>query len=299
VNLNLKRTYVGGADGVRLHAVEAGTGPLVVLLHGTLQFWYFWRRQLPVLAQLFHVVAPDTRGVNLSSRPSGVDAYRPERLVEDVRAIADQAAVDTFHLVGHDFGAVVAWAFALTAPERLDRLVIMSGPHPDALQHALEHNAERQHASRYFNRYQREDSRLTQRLRADNFAFLDAGIVDAGLAAGWATEEDRKRYHEAWSQPGALEVVATYYQAAGLRVADDAGPAVGNYLPRRAHQRVTVPTMVLYGDADPHLRPVLYTGLGEWIDDLRLHRLRGAGHDLPLERGDDVNRLLVEFLTAR
>jgi pimeloyl-ACP methyl ester carboxylesterase len=114
--------YLHGADGVRLHAVHAGTGPLVVLLHGFPQFWYLWRRQIEPLAALFHVVAPDTRGINLSSRPPGLDAYRPQRHVEDVRAIADDLAVERFHLVGHDFGGMIAWAFALTYPERLDRL---------------------------------------------------------------------------------------------------------------------------------------------------------------------------------
>jgi pimeloyl-ACP methyl ester carboxylesterase len=169
----------------------------------------------------------------------------------------------------------------------------MSGPHPDALQHALEHDAEQQHASRYFNRYQREDSRLTQRFApTTSRSSTPASSIPAWPLAGPSRKIGSGTTRHGHS-PGPLEVAATYYQAAGVRVADDAGPAVGNSLPRRAHERVTVPTMVLYGDADPFLHPVLYTGLGEWIDDLRWHRMRGAGHELPIERGDDVNRLLV------
>jgi epoxide hydrolase 4 len=84
MNLEPNRGYVDAADGLRLHVAEAGRWPLVVLLHGTLQFWYFWRRQFAVLAERSHVIAPDTRGINLSSRPNGIDPYRPERLIEDV-----------------------------------------------------------------------------------------------------------------------------------------------------------------------------------------------------------------------
>jgi epoxide hydrolase 4 len=291
--------YLRGADGVRLHAVQAGTGQLVVLLHGFPQFWYLWRRQIEPLGELFHVVAPDTRGINLSSGPPDLNAYRPDRLVEDVRAIADDFGVERFHLVGHDFGGIISWAFALTYPRRLDRLVVMSAPHPDAFQVALEHDAEQQRASRYFNSHQRNDTRLVERFRADEFAFLDAGAIDPGLKQGWAGEEDRRRYHEAWSQPGALEAGSAYYKAAGLRVADDAGGAVGDYLPERAHPRVTTPTLVLYGEDDPYLRPVIYKDLDRWVDNLTMHSFAGAGHWIPLECADEVTALVVAFLSRR
>lgn len=295
--MDVEDLYIPGADGVRLHAVQAGTGQLVLLLHGFPQFWYLWRRQIEPLAARFHVIAPDTRGINLSSRPTGVDAYRPERLVEDVRALADDLALERFHLVGHNFGGIIAWAFALTYPERLDRLVVMSAPHPDAFQMALENDAEQQRASRYFNSHERNDTRLVERFRADEFAFLDAGVIEPGLDEGWVSEQDRRQYHEAWSQPGALEAGSAYYKAAGLRVADEAGGSVGNYLPHRTHPRVTTPTLVVYGDADPYLRPVIYEDLDRWVDDLTMYSLAGAGHWLPLQRADEVTRLLTHFLS--
>jgi epoxide hydrolase 4 len=126
---------------------------------------------------------------------------------------------------------------------------------------------------------------------------LDAGAIDPGLAQGWASDEDRRQYHEAWSQPGALEAGSAYYKAAGLRIADEAGGAVGNYLPHRAYPRATTPTLVMYGDADPYLRPVIYEDLGRWVDNLRMRSFAGAGHWLPLERGDEVTALLIAFLS--
>jgi epoxide hydrolase 4 len=101
--------------GVRLHVVEAGgAGRSVVLLHGFPEFWYSWHKQLPALANAgFHVVAADMRGYNLSDKPKNIDAYRTQILARDVARLLDNLGVETAHVVGHDWGAVVAWTFAM------------------------------------------------------------------------------------------------------------------------------------------------------------------------------------------
>src|SRR5690242_12831972 len=123
---------------VRLHVADAGNGPLVVLLHGFPEFWYTWRRQIPALAQAgFHAVAPDMRGYNLSDKPAGVRAYRVPALVEDVAGLIRACGAARATVIGHDWGGLVAWAFAMEHPEMLDRLVILNSPHPRAMARAI------------------------------------------------------------------------------------------------------------------------------------------------------------------
>jgi len=123
---------------VKLHAVEAGRGPLVVLLHGFPEFWWSWRLQIPALAAAgFHVVAPDLRGYNLSDRPPDVADYGLEHLAADVAGVIRAMGETKAHVVGHDWGGLVAWAFAMAYPEMLDRLAILNVPHPVRLERAL------------------------------------------------------------------------------------------------------------------------------------------------------------------
>jgi pimeloyl-ACP methyl ester carboxylesterase len=112
--------------GVRLHYVEAGQGPLVVLLHGFPEAWFSYRHQLGALAQAgFHAVAPDMRGHNLSSKPRGVRRYRLDLLARDVAERLRYCCAGRAVVVGHDWGALAAWHFAMRYPEMLDRLVIL------------------------------------------------------------------------------------------------------------------------------------------------------------------------------
>jgi pimeloyl-ACP methyl ester carboxylesterase len=118
---------------LRLHCAFAGPedGPLVVLLHGFPEFWWSWRHQIPALAAAgFRVVAPDMRGYNLSDKPLGVEAYRIEKLVGDVAGLIRALGRERAHIVGHDWGAVVAWEFAMRRPEMTERLAVLNVPHP-------------------------------------------------------------------------------------------------------------------------------------------------------------------------
>src|SRR5882672_9166962 len=121
---------------IELHAVTTGPkdGPVVVLLHGFPEFWYGWRKQIePLAAAGFHVIVPDQRGYNLSSKPSGVAAYSLTELVSDVIAIADQLDQEKIYLAGHDWGAAVAWSAALLHPQRVAKLVVLNVPHPSVM----------------------------------------------------------------------------------------------------------------------------------------------------------------------
>src|SRR5258705_5149413 len=115
----------------RLHYVEAGDGPLVILLHGFPEFWYGWRQQIdPLAAAGFRVVAPDMRGYNLSSKPDGVAAYDIDQLTADIRGLIQERGAESALLVGHDWGGSVAWATAMNHPEDVDRLGLLNPAHP-------------------------------------------------------------------------------------------------------------------------------------------------------------------------
>src|ERR1700761_1154253 len=123
---------------VRLHYVEAGHGPPVVLLHGFPDFWYSWRFQIPALAGAgFRVIAPDLRGYNLSSRPPDVSSYATGRLAGDVRDLIAERGVSRAFVAGHDWGAAVAWVTAMRHPEAVQRLAILNVPHPRRMLEAL------------------------------------------------------------------------------------------------------------------------------------------------------------------
>jgi epoxide hydrolase 4 len=125
-------------DGVSLHAVRAGAGPPVILLHGFPEHWISWRRQIAPLAEAgFSVIVPDLRGYNLSDRPAGRDAYYLRHLVADVRALVRTSGAPQAHIVGHDWGGVIAWAFAWMHPELTKSLVVLNAPHLDLYLHKV------------------------------------------------------------------------------------------------------------------------------------------------------------------
>ncbi|HMC71452.1 MAG TPA: alpha/beta hydrolase, partial [Mycobacteriales bacterium] len=135
----LREGYAEVGD-VRLHYVEAGNGPLIVLLHGFPEFWYGWRLQIaPLAAAGFRVVAPDLRGYNLSSKPDGAVAYGADKLADDVRGLIQERGAESALVVGHDWGGSVAWTLAMNHPEVVDRLAILNAAHPRKLNEGLRH----------------------------------------------------------------------------------------------------------------------------------------------------------------
>jgi pimeloyl-ACP methyl ester carboxylesterase len=117
--------------GLRLHCVEAGAGPLVVLLHGFPEFWYAWRHQIPALAAVgFRVVALDLRGYNTSDKPARVRDYRPRVLAQEVADLIVALSAGSAAVAGHDWGGGLAWLLAMQHPKRVERLVVLNAPHP-------------------------------------------------------------------------------------------------------------------------------------------------------------------------
>jgi pimeloyl-ACP methyl ester carboxylesterase len=270
-------------EDVRLHYVEAGKGPLVVLLHGFPEFWFGWRRQIPAVAAAgFRVVAPDMRGYNLSSRPRGVSAYDLNRLAADVAGLIAERGAERACVAGHDWGAAVAWWTAIVRPETVERLAILNVPHPRRFLRGL--RDPRQLARSWYIGFFQLPWLPERLVAAGDYRALRMAFADA--RAGAFAPEEMDEYVEAWSQPGALTAAINYYRALSRR-----SPA------RTARELAPVraPTLVIWGVHDR----VLGEGLAEPDHDdvptledvVRLD----ASHWVQLDEPERVNQLLIEF----
>jgi len=283
-------------NGIRLHYVCAGAGPLLLFVHGFPEFWYEWRHQLTYFSRHHLAVALDMRGHNLSSKPGEVAAYRARYLVEDLRLLIDRLNGKPCILVAHDWGGAIAWNLAALHPDCLRKLVIINAPHPAIFARELRTNPAQQRASAYMNLFRSDKAERV--LSEHDFARLKRMTLDAwGANGGAATPEDRQAYVEAWSQPGALTCALNLYRASPL-YPPEPGEAVA---PDRldvdpAPFRVRVPTLVIWGERDEALLPGNLDGLAEQVSDLTLRRVADASHWVVHERPDLVNQYIDEFI---
>jgi epoxide hydrolase 4 len=282
----LRHERVAGAGGVTLHVVRAGEGPLVVLLHGFPEFWYSWRHQIdPLVDGGFSVAAPDLRGYNLSDRPPEVDAYDLRLLVEDVAAIVRATGHRRAHIVGHDWGGIIAWAFAGAHPELLDRLVITGAPHMRLYVRTVRRNVRQALRSWYILLF-RLPVLPEQLLAAANYAAIRRMLERLPARRGAFSASDVEKYVEAIRRPGALTAALNYYRAnagtGGFRLAYSA--------------RTDAETLVIWGEKEPALVPEVLEGLQGVAPRSRVHRLPTVSHWVQSEAPEEVSRLLVEFL---
>ncbi len=279
-------------DGVELHAVEAGEGPTVVLLHGFPEFWHSWRPQLRDLAAGgFRVIAPDQRGYNTSGKPERVEAYRIGRLAADVAALIDREAGGRAHLAGHDWGGAVAWEVARRHPGRIDRLAILNAPHPAAWRRAV--RRPRQLLRSWYVLFFQLPRLPEAAIRAFDYAVLDR-VFRAGARPGAFADDDVAAYKAALDRPGALTAALNWYRAnfpPGGKGASRVEEGDGERTARPG--RVEAPTLVLWGERDPWLGVELLEGLGRRVADLRVERRPDAGHWLQAEAPGWVSRRLA------
>ena len=274
-------------NGVRLHYVEQGNGPLILFLHGFPEFWYAWKDLLTDFGRDHHAVALDMRGYNLSAKPEPVDAYRVPVIVEDVRALAVKLKAKKFVLVGHDWGGVIAWAFAAQHPEMIERLIIINAPHPTVFARLLASDPAQQKASSYTS------AQAEQALSANNYAMMQQWFRSV------FNEEDRKAYLTAWSQPGALTGGLNFYRASRLRSPVGAPP--GQPLEPPAIPplpRITTSTLVIWGENDPALLTGNLEGLDQYVKPLTIQCVPDAGHWIVHEKPALVIQYIRDFLKS-
>jgi epoxide hydrolase 4 len=266
---------------VQLHYVEAGDGPLVLLLHGFPEFWYGWRQQIaPLVEAGFRVVAPDLRGYNLSSKPDGFADYTADKMATDVRGLIRELGAESAMVVGHDWGGSVAWSLAMNHPEVVDRLAILNAAHPRKLNEGLR-NPRQLLRSWYFFYFQ-SPKLPERRARRMHWRFFKRFLRDARPSY---TAEELDRYVEAWSQPGAAKAIIDYYRAA-VRLGS-----------KQEIRPVSAPTLVIWGQRDRYLGPKLAEPHAEDVPNLdRVERLPDASHWVHHDEAERVNELLVDFL---
>ncbi len=290
-------------NGLRLHYVTVGEGKLILFVHGFPEFWYEWKNQLMEFGKDSRAVAPDLRGYNLSSKPSEVEAYAIPLLVEDLHRLREHLGAKRFILIGHDWGGVVAWFYALYHPENLEKLIIINAPHPGVFGRQLAENPEQQKASQYMLLFR--SPQAEEVLSANNYAALVEAVLAPGLARGYFSEEDRRAYLDAWSQPGALTGGLNYYRAARVGPpANDIAPSGGAAAPPPlppglSSLEVGVPTLVIWGEKDPFLLPGNLDGLEEFVPDLTVKRVPDAGHWIVHDEPDLVNATIRDFIQGR
>jgi pimeloyl-ACP methyl ester carboxylesterase len=281
------------ANGIRLHTMQAGEGPLILFLHGFPQFWYAWRHQLAEFSGDHLAVTPDLRGYNLSDKPAGVDAYKARHIVADIRDLARQLnGGKPFTLVAHDWGGAVAWNLASAAPELVSRLVILNSPHPYAFWRELVHSPAQQKASEYMLKLRAPQAEA--RLSEDGYARLWKFAF--GETAPAFTAADRAAYLKAWAQPGALTGSLNWYRASPLvpSTADDPGAARLTLDPKDF--MVRVPTLVIHGERDIALLTGLLDGLEQCVPQLEIERIPEASHWVMEEVPERVNQRMRAFL---
>ena len=281
-------------NGIRLHYASVGCHgrPLMLLLHGFPEYWAAWEDVLPLLPASHFAVAPDLRGYHLSSQPEGVDAYRIREIVGDLERLVQALGYTSAVVVAHDWGGAAAWQWAIGAPDRVSRLIVLNSPHPIPFARDLVSSPAQQKASAYMNWLRRPGSEGAL-AKHDYAALNDFFKLMKRDDAPWYTAERAQRYRSVWKH--GLAGGVNYYRASPLYppTPDDPGPAALQLDPARF--RVRVPTLVVWGDADVALPSQLLDGLDALVDDLAIERLPRATHWLAHEEPETVARMISGF----
>jgi len=275
----VERNEIRVGDWVFDAFVDGSTdGELVLLLHGFPESAAEWHSVLPQLAAAgYYAVAPNQRGYSPGARPVGVESYHIDHLVDDVLSIADVLDTREFHLVGHDWGALVAWAVAGANPDRVRTLTIVSVPHPRPFAAARASDPDQQQRSEYIATFRVPD--------APEHLFLDNDAAVLRLAVSAAGPELAAEHVRVLTDPGAMTAALNYYRAWGTDL-DSVGP-------------ISVPTLFVWSTDDVALGRVAAEATAEWVSGpYRFEVLDGISHWIPEVAPDTVSRLVLEHLGA-
>jgi pimeloyl-ACP methyl ester carboxylesterase len=263
------------ARGVSIYAEEHGSGTPVVLLHGFPDSGRLWRRQVPVLAEHgFRVIVPDLRGFGRSDRPADAASYQLGTIVNDVTAVLDACGIETAHVVGHDWGAAVAWMTAIARPRRVNRLTVISVPHP------LAAPTLRQYEMAWYQLFFQFAGVAEETIRHDDWAWLRAFSRGDGDVGQWI---------EDLSRPGALTAALNWYRA-------NLAPRAPGPVP--VLPPVAAPTMAIWSEHDHYLDGERVRGSAGFVSgQWRYEQIPDASHWVQLDAPDRVNELLLDWLS--
>ncbi|MBD2743406.1 alpha/beta hydrolase [Coleofasciculus sp. FACHB-1120] len=276
-------------NNIRLHCVTQGEGELVILLHGFPEFWYSWRHQIPALARHFKVVVPDLRGYNDSDKP--LSGYDLDTLSADIRGLIENLGYVRAHIVGHDWGGLIAWHLAQKFPDVLNRLAILNAPHPYRFWQELTGNLDHLRRSWYVLAFQIPG--LPEWLIQQNLKdFVNNVFRGQAVRKGAFSAEDAQVYQAALAKPGVLAAAINYYRSS---------LSPQNWLHHwgRSPDPVTVPTLILWSEEDAFLNRKLTEGMERLISaPFNLKFISHCGHWMQQEVPHTVNRELLNFFRS-
>lgn len=293
---------MAGADTLHYELIQAGplrfevatagdprSRKLALLLHGFPECAFSWRHQLPFLAERgYRVWAPNQRGYGNSPMPRGVAAYRVEELVGDVANLIDASGASEVLLAGHDWGALVAWEFAMRRPRPIERLAIFNVPHPARFREEIRHNKRQRRRSRYVASFQLPW--LPEwLLRRRGAALIDRAFRGTAVDPSRFPDEVLAVYRANALRPGGATAMLNWYRAAGrsfLAASADVPP-------------IEVPTLVVWGEEDGALGKELSFGTDRYVKDLTLRYLPRVSHWVQQEAPERVNEIWGAWLDGR
>jgi pimeloyl-ACP methyl ester carboxylesterase len=267
-------------DGVKIHYVVSGTGPLVVMIHGFPDYWATWK---PLMATLnkagYRTAALDLRGYNLSDKPQGEANYAMPLLVGDVAAVAAAEHQSRAIVIGHDWGAAVAWNVAMMKPQLVDKLVILSVPHPAGMGRELATNKAQQEGSNYARNFQKPGS--------------EKMLTAEGLA-GWVKDPAEKPgYVEAFKRSD-FGAMMNYYRANYPKGTGEGAPAQTSF------PKIEAPVLVIHGMKDTALNAAGHSGTWNYVaQDTTILMIPNAGHFVQHDAQDLVDRTIRDWLKQR
>lgn len=281
---------------ITMNVATAGPadGPPVLFVHGFPESHRTWRGLVPLLGDKARMIMPDLRGYGSTDKPQNVADYATDTLVADLFALADAMNIDRFSLVGHDWGGAIAWAAALRGNPRIERLAIINSPHPLIFQKSLIEDPAQRAASQYMNAF-RNPGMEAGIARMGMEAFFDKSFTPH-VDLGKIDAEERQRYIDDWSRPGAMTAMLNWYRASKIVI-----PEVGEDIAMPewvAHgvPKLTIPVRIIWGLEDKALLPIQLDGIGEIGDDVEVFPLPGVGHFAPWQAPDKVAAALRPFL---
>ncbi len=275
----IKDVYID-TNGIKLHTIVIGSGEPLILLHGFPEFWYCWKSVIPGLKEKFKLIIPDMRGYNLSDKPNDVKKYKMEYLIGDIKGLIEELNLKRVYLAGHDWGGLVAWAFAEKYPELLKKLIILNAPHPKIFQKSLRTDKKQQKASSYIFEFLKPNGE--KKLYEDDYRTLKKAVFEDMFNKTNFTEFDKEKYIEAWSQPGAILGGVNYYRA---NTSFDEWTGI-----------IELPTLVIWGMKDVALLPQQLEGLSDYVKNLKIVRSENSSHWITHDDPDLIISSIKEFV---
>lgn len=279
---NWQHEYIN-SNGIRLHYVTQGTGPLMLMLHGFPEFWYSWRHQIPEFAKDYQAVALDLRGYNDSDKPRQQSAYTIDQLVEDVAGVIRGLGHDKCILVGHDWGGAIAWNFAYTYPEIVERLIVLNIPHPAKFAEGI--RTPQQLLRSWYMLFFQLPWLPESLIQFSDYQLIENAFKRMAVDKTAFTQADIEAYKDAAAKRGALTAMLNYYR---------------NIFQQRMLTQnwsvLQVPTLMIWGENDSALGKELTYGTEAYVKHLRIKYIPNCSHWIQQEQPQLVNQYIREFL---